>query len=207
MVHAAVARGNIASVLADLGRYPDALALLREVLPTLRATRIRHVITWALRNLGQVASLVGNHEAADASFAEAIDVAARPADAATARIWWAESRAVRGQVDAAIELCEAVDEVPASVRPVRERVLAWVAATRGDRPRAAEHLTASLEVSRELSRSLDAALALRALSEVDPDAGYEAEADALLADLGVVAVPAVPTMPGPERDIAFQPRG
>ena len=193
---------NEADVLAERGFLAEAEQLLRDALRVWRAASYALAIAISSSNLGRVLARAGRTdeacellEEARTSFLEFGNSAW--AAEASARI--AEAHVVAGEYREALETgSAALDEAQASDAPpvlqaVIERQLGYALVQGRQSDEAAAHFARSLELARELGADLEIALTLRALVDTglsDPDATDESEA--ILARLGVIALPRIP---------------
>jgi tetratricopeptide (TPR) repeat protein len=199
---AAVQENNVAEILSDQGRLEDAEPGFRDMVRVSRASLFPIGAALGTSNLGRLAARDGRfaeaHELLDDAAAafSAID-ASRYVNETNARR--AECLVFEGRYSEALEvasaLLEAARETPfGGLEALVERTigLALHQARKPDEGR--PHLVESLRIARDLGAAYEEALTLRALADTkapDADAQRE-ESDAILARLGVVAVPKVP---------------
>ena len=201
-LNAAVHANNEAEVLSDQGHLVDAEPLFREMVRISRAASFPIGVALGNSNLGRVAARSGRFEEAHELYAEAVaqfeEIEARRYVTET-RARSAECLVFEGRyaeaITAAAELREAAQASPfGGLEALILRQLGY-ALWQARRPEEARNeLGESLRVARELSAEYEVALTLRAMANVrfdDADA-LRAESDAILARLGVVAVPTVP---------------
>jgi tetratricopeptide (TPR) repeat protein len=204
-VDAATGTHNIAEVLSDQGRLDEARPLFEESLRLWRAAEFGIGVAYATSSLGRVASRSGDfgraadlYEAAREQFramvseAELVDTDARIA----------EALAFQGRGEDALELASAALERTAArggatQDPMLYRIRGFARAQLGDLAEARADLERSLEAGRTRNARYEIALTLDAIARVAElegvaDAARRAEADELLAALGVVEVPTVP---------------
>ena len=160
---AAVARMNVAEILADRGELAEAEPILLESLQSWRASKYRYFLGYCLSLLGRVALRAGRMDDALGRFEEAkanfVHVGAEQDALATdARI--AECNVFLGNADAALELAEralsraASTNAVAPVAPLLERVRGEALLQRGDVDGARHAFAASLAAGRTPPRSL-----------------------------------------------------
>ena len=204
-VDAATGTHNIAEVLSDQGRLDDARTLFEESLRVWRAAEFGIGVAYATSSLGRVASRSGDfgraadlYETAREQFramvseAEIVDTDARIA----------EALAFQGRSVDALELASAALERTAArggatQDPMLYRIRGYAHAQLGAAGEALADLERSLEAGRSRNARYEIALTLDAMARVAElegvaDAARRAEADELLAALGVVQVPTVP---------------
>ena len=206
-VGAAVARINVAEILADRGELAEADAILLEALPLWRASKYRYFLGACLSLLGHVALRAGRADEALGRFEEAkanfVHVGAeQDALAIDARI--AECNVFKGYADAGLELADrmlagAVSANGVAMVPLLERVRGEALLQRRDFGGARKAFEASLAVGRtrrdrfEVTLTLLAFIRLDRLEGVEPSADAVSESGSLLASLKVRTVPAVPS--------------
>jgi tetratricopeptide (TPR) repeat protein len=204
-VDAATGTHNIAEVLSDQGRLDEARSLFEESLRVWRAAEYSIGVAYASSSLGRVASRSGDFQRAadlydaareqframvseaelvdtDARIAEAMAFQARPLDAIELASAALDRTAVRGG---------------ATQDPMLYRIRGYAYAQLGELAKARIDLDRSLQAGRSRNARYEIALTLDAIARVSElegvsDATPRAEADQLLAALGVVQVPTVP---------------
>jgi class 3 adenylate cyclase/tetratricopeptide (TPR) repeat protein/predicted ATPase len=216
-VDAATGTHNIAEVLSDQGRLDEARPLFEESLRVWRAAEFGIGVAYATSSLGRVASRSGDfpraaelYEAAREQFqamvseAELVDTDARIA----------EALALQGRSKEAAELASAALERTAArggatQDPLLHRIRGYALAQLGGVDEARAELDRSLQAGRGRNARYEIALTLDAIARVTElegaaDGAHRAEADELLAALGVIRVPTVPlgtpsqrTLPAP----------
>ncbi|HEY7936864.1 MAG TPA: AAA family ATPase [Candidatus Limnocylindrales bacterium] len=202
VANAATQSNNEAEILSDQGHYAAAEELLGDALRVWRAAGYEIGIALATSNLGRAGARAGRH---DAGLALLEDAAARfgrigaegYVDETRARIAEAlvlAGRAAEAEAIGRETLLRVHREAPTSVLGAQlERTLGWAALQLGEPERARGHFDASLAEARSITAQFEVALTLRAcrsLPGVDPAGriAMTAEADSILARLGVVAV-------------------
>jgi tetratricopeptide (TPR) repeat protein len=209
---AAVARINVAEILADRGELAEAETILLESLQLWRASKYRYFLGYCLSLLGRVALRAGRMDEALGRFEEAkanfVHVGAeQDALASEARI--AECNVFLGNADAALELADRAlararsTNAVAAVAPLLERVRGEALLQRGDVDGARSAFKASLAAGRTRHDRFEVALALLALIRLDQLEGAEpspevvGESRSLLASLKVRSVPNAPSFAQP----------
>ena len=210
--NAAVARMNVAEILADRGELTEAEAMLLETLRFWKASKYRYFLGYCLWLLGRVALRADRLDEALRRFEEAklnfVHVGAEQDELAVdARI--AETQAQLGNAVAALALADATLGRAASadgvaiVEPLLQRVRGEALLRRGDIGGARIALAASLAAGRTRRDLFETTLTLLALIRLDrregiePPAAFLRESEALLARLKVkpLARPALPLVP------------
>ena len=206
-VDAAVARINVAEILADRGDVAEAEALLVETLPLWKASEYRYFLGGCLWLLGRVSLRAGRLDDALSRLEEArshflhvgaeqevLDVDARIA----------ECRVSMGDSDAAIELARNTlsradsSNGVAKVVPLLERVRGHALAQRGDRTGARHALATSLAAGRTRRDPFEVTLTLLSLIELDRLDGVEPSPELVTESLSLLArfkLRSIPTMP------------
>lgn len=193
---------NEAEILSDQGRTDEALALFEEYLRYARASGGGFHEGVALSNLGRAAARSGRFDDAHRLFDRALAVfaelsAERFAVEAKARL--AECLVIEGRYREALDVANDCRESAAKspvggVEALIERSIGY-ALHQARRPEEGRpHFEESLRIARELKVEYEVALTLRAMAATryptSDDVG--AEADEILARLGVVSLPSVP---------------
>jgi class 3 adenylate cyclase/tetratricopeptide (TPR) repeat protein len=204
---AATQSNNEAEILSDQGHYNAAEELLGDALRVWRAAGYEIGIGLATSNLGRVAARAGRHDAGLAMLGEAVErferiKAGGYVDETRARL--AESLALAGRpVEAEAVARETLERVrraaDTSILECQlERVAGWSAIGLGDPQAARAHLEASLRIARALGASFEVATTLRSFQLLNAPGDFrtEAEADTILAGLGVIVVPLPPDAAG-----------
>jgi tetratricopeptide (TPR) repeat protein len=204
-VDAATGTHNIAEVLSDQGRLEEADEMFRDARRVWRAADFGFGIAYVTSSLGRVASRGGDFDRALELFADARERFADIGGAAElldtdARI--AECEVFQGDAERALAL---VDQTLGRARasgapqePLLHRLRGYALIQLGQTVAARHALEAGLTTGRARHAQYEVALTSRALSQLTelergvPDANADAEAQVLLARLGVVAVPEVP---------------
>ncbi|MGH3044058.1 MAG: ATP-binding protein, partial [Gaiellaceae bacterium] len=199
---AAVQENNVAEIFSDQGRLEDAEPGFRDVVRVSRASLFPIGAALGTSNLGRLA-------ARDGRFAEAhqlLDEAAAAFSAIDASRYVNETHARRAEclvlegryseaLEVASALLEAARETPfGGLEALVERTIGLALHQARKPDVGTPHLLESLRIARDLGVVYEEALTLRALVDTkapDADAQRE-ESDAILARLGVVAVPKVP---------------
>jgi class 3 adenylate cyclase/tetratricopeptide (TPR) repeat protein len=203
VVDAARGTNNIGEVLSDQGRLDEAEELFRDTLRVWRAAKFSQGVALVLGNLGRVASRSGRFDEAEELFAQSIEGFARigaETDLLEIEARIAECYVFQGRFQDALEHI-----APALVRaramggvgpsePALLRLQGCALLGIGSVEEAVAALLRSVELSRQRESEYDRALALSALADAYRLAGAdptpsEAEAEAILASLGVVRVP------------------
>jgi class 3 adenylate cyclase/tetratricopeptide (TPR) repeat protein len=203
VVDAARGTNNIGEVLSDQGRLDEAEELFRDTLRVWRAAKFSQGVALVLGNLGRVASRSGRFDEAEELFAQSIEGFARigaETDLLEIEARIAECYVFQGRFQDALERI-----APALMRaramggvgpsePALLRLQGCALLGIGSVEEAVAALLRSVELSRQRESEYDRALALSALADAYRLAGAdptpsEAEAEAILASLGVVRVP------------------
>ena len=205
---AAVARMNVAEILADRGELAEAEASLQEVLHLWRASKYRYFLGACLSLLGRVALRKGRADEACGRFEEAkghFEHVGAEQDALAMDARMAECALFAGDGAAALVVAErtlaraVAAEGVAMVMPLLERVRGEALVLGGETDRARSAFEASLAAARSRRDRFEVTLTLLALIRLDRHLGAEpptallAESESLLASLKVRAVPAVPS--------------
>jgi tetratricopeptide (TPR) repeat protein len=208
-VGAALARMNVAEILAERGEWSEAERALVDVLPQWKASQFRYYLAGCQFFLGRVRMRIGRLDEAMSLLAEAkasfgevgADEEVPPIEA---RI--AECHVARGETDAALEITQRlVDRAGDSTGVTRVlalifRVRAHALMLQGDLWGARDALDASLEAARERKSDYEAALTMLSICAIDRAEGVEpaqemvGESRDVLARLKVRAVPPVPAI-------------
>jgi class 3 adenylate cyclase/tetratricopeptide (TPR) repeat protein len=200
VVRAANAANNAAEILLDRGLIEEAEPAFHEVLRVYRAAGYVFGAAVATANLGRAAAYASRFD----DSRELLDEAVRELEAIGATSFrldaqtrLAESFVLEGRHREALEQATAaLEESRAGGAdivglPALERLVGY-ALHQGRRPDEARgHLEESLRLARDLRALYETALALKALAETGVRE-HRAEADALLARLGVVRTPRIP---------------
>jgi tetratricopeptide (TPR) repeat protein len=207
MVGAALARVNIAEVLADRGEWGEAEALLVETLPFWKAAQYHYYLAACLSVLGRVLLRLGRLDDAlarlEESKAQFLQVgAAEEVPAVDARI--AECHEAKGNPQAALDLINGMLARADSshgvqrILPLLQRLQGHALMQQGDLWGARDALDASLAAANERSNLFEATLTMLSLIELDRLEGVEPpmeivdESRSRLAQFKVRAVPPVP---------------
>jgi predicted ATPase/class 3 adenylate cyclase len=210
-VTAALARINIAEVLADRGEWKEAEVLLLETLPLWKASNYRYYLGGCLTLLGRVLMRTGRADEAVSRLEEAKkyfqDVGAeQEVPVVEARI--AEALVVKGDLDAALELVNSLlarstsSTGVARVTPLLERIRGHVLLQQDDLWGARDALDASLAAAKERNDVFDETLTTLSLIELDRLEGVEpslAMVEESRSHLSTLKVRAVPPVPLPRR--------
>lgn len=208
-VGAALARMNVAEILAERGEWSEAERALVDVLPQWKASQFRYYLAGCQLFLGRVRMRTGRLDEAMGLLAEAKasfgDVGAEEeVPPIEARI--AECHVAKGDADAALEITQRlVDRAADSTGVARVlalllRVRAHALILQGDLWGARDALDASLAAARERKSDYEAALTMLSICAIDRAEGVEpaqemvAESRDVLARLKVRAVPPVPAI-------------
>jgi ATP/maltotriose-dependent transcriptional regulator MalT len=209
-VGAALARMNVAEILAERGEWTEAERALVDVLPQWKASQFRYYLAGCLFFLGRVRMRCGKLDEAmgllneaKASFGEVgADEEVPPIEA---RI--AECDVLKGDTDTALEITQGlIDRAEGStgvtrVLPLIFRVRAHALMLQGDLWGARDALESSLAAARERKSDYEAALSMLSICAIDRAEGVEPaqemvdESQAVLTRLKVRAVPPVPGLP------------
>jgi len=209
-VGAALARMNVAEILAERGEWSEAERALVDVLPQWKASQFRYYLAGCLFFLGRVRMRTGRLDEAMALLNEAkasfVEVGAdEEVPPIEARI--AECHVAKGEPDAALALTQAlIDRAGDSsgvtrVLAIVHRVRAHALMLQGDLWGARDALEASIAAARERQSDFEAALSMLSMCAIDRAEGVEPaqemvdETRATLARLKVRAVPPVPALP------------
>lgn len=207
LVQVVTASNNIGEILSDQGHIDEAVALFEEALRTWRAARYAVGIALATSNLGRAAGRAGRFDQGQQLLAEArrrfdeAGMAALSLETAAREI---ECLVLAGRPVEALERLNQLDGLlneetghPALLAMV-ERLRAGAVAQSGDGDTARLLLAQSETHGRAASVAYEIALTLDARRVLADRFGWEegpasgAEADAMFATLGVVAVPPLP---------------
>jgi class 3 adenylate cyclase/tetratricopeptide (TPR) repeat protein len=210
VVDAAMGTNNIGEILSDQGRHQEAEEHFREALRVWKAARFTQGVAFALGNLGRNASRMGRFADAEELLQRAREefgrVGAEPEiveiDARIAEAYVLQGRYEEALVlsDDALRRAHAIGGAGAS-EPALLRIRGSALLRSGDADGASVALLRSLELARQRESDYDRALTLMELAEAsrisgDDASAAEAEAQAILARLGVIATPA-PAQPTP----------
>jgi class 3 adenylate cyclase/tetratricopeptide (TPR) repeat protein len=207
MVGAALARVNMAEVLADRGEWGEAEALLLETLPFWKAAQYHYYLAACLSILGRVLLRLGRLDDAlarlEESKAQFLQVGAgEEVPAVDARI--AECHEAKGNPQAALDLLnEMLARADSShgvqrILPLVQRLHGHALIQQGDLWGARDALDASLASANERKNIFESTLTMLSLIELDRLEGVEPameivdESRARLAQFKVRAVPPVP---------------
>ena len=195
VVVGAIATNNGAEILSDQGRLGDALAQFEEALRVFRAAGYRAGAASVTANLGRLAAREGRFDDAHRLLAEALaeftEIGA-DSSAFEARAREAECYVLEGRFkDANALLKTLLGDGASSQRAMLERLVGYaVVQSRASLSKAQPHFAASLEAARVADEQYELALTMRAIAKTS--GGDSAEADEILARLGVVQIPRVP---------------
>jgi class 3 adenylate cyclase/tetratricopeptide (TPR) repeat protein len=202
VIGAVIQVNNEAEILSDQGLTFDAAPLFEEMLRVSRASGWSFGEAAALSNLARAASRAGSFEKAHEYF----DQALAAFEALSSERFIVEAKARRAEcfvyegryqeaLEVATECREAAKRSPVGgVEALIERSIGY-AVHQARRPDEAKpHFDESLRIARDLKVQYEVALTLRAMAATrQPDAdALAAESDEILAQLGVVSLPAVP---------------
>ncbi len=211
MFDAALARMNVAEILADRGELDRAQELLLDTLPIWRASRYRYLLGGCLWLLGRALLRAGRLDDARTRLEEAraLFVAVKreeetlDVDARLAECMVFAGDAAAGLAAATDALARArASKAGGKAISVLERVRGHALLRNGDCAGAREATEASLAAARARKDLQETALALHSLraayrcAGVEPPPEVVAEADALVARLAIRVLPAVPVPPG-----------
>jgi class 3 adenylate cyclase/tetratricopeptide (TPR) repeat protein len=208
VVEAALASANCAEILLERGHYDDAEALLRDARRVYQAVGYRGGLALTTAFLGRVAARTGRTAEARGWLDEArADFVAIEGGFEVRQVdtFIAESMVLAGDAARALDLVERTiagarsgDEI-GILGPPLYRCLGYARAQTGDYDGARTALDESLALAREQAQNYEVGLTLVALSRLGGDesecARLGAEATAILAGLGVEAVPEVTLSP------------
>lgn len=192
---AAIAANNVAEILSDQGKLPEAEILFQDALSTSRAAghgRLIHAIT---SNLGRAAARSGRHQEASSLYEEALRGFRELGDeynAAATEARMAENHLLEGQAEAALTLATRVVATdPPGLVPLLRRIIGYAHARAGDLDAARASMEESLRLAREGGELYEEGLCLEALARLSNLRGEdgspeEAESRKILEQLGVV---------------------
>lgn len=206
-VNAAFGTLNIAEILSDQGHEVEAERNLREALRVFRAARDVSGVAYALGSLGRLASRIGQYEEAMNLFAQAregfvhvgeerqvVETDARVAECHLFRGDGEEALAKAGETLARADALGGV----AAQSPMLHRIRGLALMQLGRLDEAGPALEESLAAARsrragyEIAQTLRALGGLARLKGIPPDSEQGAEADELIAGLGIIRMPEVP---------------
>jgi class 3 adenylate cyclase/tetratricopeptide (TPR) repeat protein len=206
-IDSAMGTTNVGEILSDQGRLEEAKAMFADALRTVTAAGRKEGIAYNTSNMGRLLSRSGRHDEALALFEIARGMFEEMGDdgevlETDARI--AECQIFRGESRKALETCAAafllareVGGVPPQL-PLLNRVKAYALMQEVHLEEAREALQESLAAARARQADYEIGLTLRAMVDLSRlaagriDIEAEAESEAILDRLGVVAVPNVP---------------
>ncbi len=189
-VGAAIESANAAEVLIDQGRIAEARPLVTEALRVFEASDNPYLIAFVTGFRGRIAQQEGDTEAARADFRAAADgfASLEETDAALdARVRLLEATIDAGDRTAGADLAAQLAALDGGPRHTRQR--ARLAALEGREPEALVLALAAVE--HHSATPLERALSLAQLHALQPDPTVRAEAERLLAGLGVADVSAI----------------
>jgi tetratricopeptide (TPR) repeat protein len=208
VVEAALASANRAEILLERGQYDEAEALLHDARRVYQAVGYRGGLALTNQFLGSIAARTGRANEARVLLEEARAgfVAIEGGfEVRQAETFMAEAMVLAGESAAALELLEGTIAAERSgsqvglLGPPLYRCLGYALAQIGDLVGARAALDESLVLGRDQAQSYEIALTLVALTRLDAydggDPRPDEEAVAILADLGVDAVPDVVSVP------------
>ncbi len=202
----AMSANNLGEVLSDQGRIDEAIELFTHALRSWRGARYPIGVATATSNLGRAQGRRGDLTAARLLLdeaEEALEDLGASASLLEVRLRRAEALLIAGEVEEAGEHLEEVAARITSGDPAQvaafHRLSGMVAWGRGRRDDALRSLQSSLATAEEHDLGFERALTLDAQARVMPE-GEHADAtrqaaDAALAALGVVRLPASPPIP------------
>jgi tetratricopeptide (TPR) repeat protein len=188
---------NVAEIALDQGRLEEAEPLFREALRTWQAAGIRAGVVFAKRHLGRCASWLGRGDEATELFEEAIEearAAGAHGEVVATRARLAELYYLSGKTDEALALVDDLltgigrDDAD-DVAPQLQRLRSVCLLSLGRELEAATASERSLEAARAREADYEAALTTWIWARAVDDAQLVAQAEAVLAGLGVVAAP------------------
>ena len=186
-------------IVSDQGRLDEARPLFDEALRVFRASKWMLGVPLVTSNLGRLAAREGRFDEADELLREAIAACVRlGADTwvteAQGRL--AERRVLAGEYREAQTLAAEVATAAGATAlgALAERSLGYAHVQAREAAEALPHLERSLEIAEGIGATYEVALTLKALGDAGaPEAdAHRARSSALLADLGVLAVPEPP---------------
>jgi tetratricopeptide (TPR) repeat protein len=197
VVYVAFSANNEGEVLLDQGRLDEALPLLEDARRALRASKWRFGVPTVSVNLGRLAARAGRFDEAQALLVEAVEQCRElGAETLEALCRLAEKHVLAGEHAAALAVAAdvAAEAGSAVLGAQAERALGYACVQAGDVGAGIAHLERSLEIAESLDARFEAALTLKALADTGaPDAAARRRrSGAILAELGVVAVPEPP---------------
>ena len=206
-IDAAVAKLNIAEILADRGEIPEAEAALQQTLPLWRSSDYRYFLGACLWLLGRVSLRASRIDDALQRFNEARTHMAHVGAAhelVGVDAYIAECRVLKGEADAALAQADEVlsrtdaAEGVAKMTPLLQRVRAHALILQGDPYAAREALDAGLEAARarndpfEIAVTQNSLVVLDRLEGVEPAAETVDEIKSIVARLKVRELPPIP---------------
>jgi class 3 adenylate cyclase/tetratricopeptide (TPR) repeat protein len=193
VVGEAMLANNIGEIRSDQGLHEEAGALFTEAEKICREAGSAMLTAVAQANLGRLAARRGDAPEARRLLESALDGFTKiraTAFIAETRTRLAEAALLEGRTRAAVSAAEAaLPGAPPVLAARLHRVRGCALLALGDPDEGAAALERSLAIARAGDLPFEAALTLKALSGTGSDPGTAAEADALLAALGVVATP------------------
>ena len=202
VIGGAIQVNNEGEIFSDQGRLDEAVPAFEVFLRACRAAGWPFGAGAALSNLGRAAARDGRFDDAHARFAEALAIfeelgSERFKVEAKARL--GECLVFEGRSDEALavvaECRDLARKTPVGgLEALLERVSGLALAQIGKPAEASERLSEGLRLAREMKAEFEIALTMRAMAAVrfDDADRLQAESDAILERLGVVAVPKVP---------------